>query len=417
MTPTLAVELLGEPLAVARARAVENLSDHAIERACVCALLAMEHSKGDASLWHPYVSMLPPMKYFRERALTWCTDKAVLSCLSGTDVLAAVEKQQQQVHDSFRFLAAPLAELVSEGAAIFSAERWDWANAVLFSRAILIPRPAPSFGGFTTQSIARGRTVEALVPLVDFLNHRPGTLCDLADSKKCIQLLYGKTIDAGEEIFLNYGPRSNTSLLAHFGFTLKSNPCDQIVIEVGGEQHMLHLNIVPPRLLERLRLLACDEDESAGGVRWREADCLYDGLSSVQDLLLEPHAVTNDTVGRVLNHQNERAMLARLDQLLREKDSHLVACASAVALCGDSEQVHDCREYLMGQRNILASAIAMHGKLCRCLLRKVEQSPMRKRPSACGSAGLDVAGGFRTEQSGGKRARRETAAPTRLGDS
>ena len=105
-----------------------------------------------------------------------------------------------------------------------------WAAGIFHSRAIMIPSKDRS---------SRARC-EALTPLIDLLNHRPGYLSELqrrpsmlaesnTTTSRALQkqdvVVYtvGRTIQANEQIFLNYGPKSNEDLLAHFGFCLDKN--------------------------------------------------------------------------------------------------------------------------------------------------------------------------------------------------
>lgn len=64
--------------------------------------------------------------------------------------------------------------------------------------------------------------IPALVPLIDFANYEDkecGSASMLFDGEtRTIQLQLGKEVKKGEEIFLNYGLRSNGDFLLHNGF-------------------------------------------------------------------------------------------------------------------------------------------------------------------------------------------------------
>lgn len=64
--------------------------------------------------------------------------------------------------------------------------------------------------------------IPALIPLIDFANYenkKKGSATMLLDGEsKTVQLQLSKAIKKDEEIFLNYGNRSNGDFLLHNGF-------------------------------------------------------------------------------------------------------------------------------------------------------------------------------------------------------
>lgn len=69
--------------------------------------------------------------------------------------------------------------------------------------------------------------IPALIPLIDFANYESkekGSASMILDGKtKTIQLQLSKAVKKGDEIFLNYGLRSNGDFLLHNGFVPTGN--------------------------------------------------------------------------------------------------------------------------------------------------------------------------------------------------
>ncbi|CAM9449751.1 unnamed protein product, partial [Laminaria digitata] len=95
------------------------------------------------------------------------------------------------------------------------------ANGAL---AVLIGIPLRDF--FMTKLVQLKRY--ALTPVVDLINHKSGV-----DSDVSYNYFYGYFAvttkngwEAGEQVFISYGPRSNDHLLQRYGFVEPSNPND-----------------------------------------------------------------------------------------------------------------------------------------------------------------------------------------------
>ena len=63
----------------------------------------------------------------------------------------------------------------------------------------------------------------ALVPYLDLFNHSPGCRSRIEMTKNAIYLTCNEDVKEGAEIFIDYGPYSNTQLLRQYGFTIKNN--------------------------------------------------------------------------------------------------------------------------------------------------------------------------------------------------
>lgn len=97
---------------------------------------------------------------------------------------------------------------------IFSRDAWEWAFAILFSRAINLT---------AIEQIA-------LVPYADLLNHNPfcSTYIDVMTERftgdKYISLYTDRPYSTMDQVFVTYGPKSNSELLLLYGFITDRNP-------------------------------------------------------------------------------------------------------------------------------------------------------------------------------------------------
>lgn len=92
-------------------------------------------------------------------------------------------------------------------------------------------------------------TEPVLIPGVDLLNHARGAAVtwsvtyppqappeNLDPSKKSpfISVVLHDPAEAQQEIYNNYGPKPNSELILGYGFSLRQNPEDSIILKVGG---------------------------------------------------------------------------------------------------------------------------------------------------------------------------------------
>ena len=208
--------------------ASQQLTATALDRAAVWCLLIHERSLGARSPWAPYIAVLPKRASITTPTLHMHREDVRLS-LAGTRLLSAVRRRERVLHDVYSFVVEPLLATDPLGtrfpAATWSRAALDWAAGCFWSRAIRVP--------------LRGSESEAMLPLLDMLNHRPGALSTLSTRCGEVCLTDGVGFAPGEQVCLNYGARSNADLLLNFGFTLSpTNGADVVVVdesELRGE--------------------------------------------------------------------------------------------------------------------------------------------------------------------------------------
>jgi hypothetical protein len=212
---------------------------------------------------------------------------------------------------------------------------------------------------------------EGLTPLIDILNHRPGYLSELSrpssspsknnansksksdlDSVSILNAAFtttaedvvvykvGRTIQQNEQIFLNYGPKSNLDLLSHFGFCLHRNICDVLKVEINGEEVTMYEDCQIAIALNLCREVASVKQPGSGECDSQEQqlnnvyvidddddndDCGNGGGSAAwfQQMLKEEETneksrtVLLSTIGTPLSKDNEKLALTLMKNLVQ----------------------------------------------------------------------------------------------------
>eukprot|EP00435_Cladocopium_sp_Y103_P004645 s204_g1.t1 len=175
---------------------------------------------------HVYLAALP-----RESPTPMSWPANLRAMLAGTNLGAAVDEEREQLESQFAAMMPKLRaahpELFSEH---FTLENFLWAHGMWFSRRY--PTAMASFDkgqDYSWQRRAEEDLEEesdgegALVPFMDFTNHRSGTKIVWRASAEKISFLSGEGVEGGAEVFNNYGDKSNEDLMLIHGFALLDN--------------------------------------------------------------------------------------------------------------------------------------------------------------------------------------------------
>ncbi|KAL0080008.1 hypothetical protein F4703DRAFT_1178738 [Phycomyces blakesleeanus] len=157
--------------------------------------VAYQSLLGDQSFYAPYLNILP------KQILTpffWETED--LHYLDQTNLATAVRERKLNIFNDYEALVVRLsAELRTK----ITWELFLWAYTVLTSRAF----------PYTLIDPTHTEPSEVLFPLVDSLNHKPNTKITWVrsgdDQSGSLSFVSGQVFNAGEEMFNNYGPKSN----------------------------------------------------------------------------------------------------------------------------------------------------------------------------------------------------------------
>lgn len=254
-------------------RACEKLPvEDADEYIAIAMLLISERAKGEDSFWKPYLDILPEddelVPLFR-----WSEED--LALLNGSPCIPAALSLKDKLNKEYAMACDNYFSKDRDTFAedVFTYEAWEWAFAILFSRAIML----------------QGEEKIALVPYADLLNHNPfvSTYIDVQrqtlSDEKYVCLFTDRPYSQMDQAFVTYGPKSNGELLLLYGFITDRNPYDSVELDVSvsesdplyerKQKYMLESGVegtasfplyrdrYPMELIEFLRFCVSDEEE------------------------------------------------------------------------------------------------------------------------------------------------------------
>jgi len=188
----------------------------------------------EKSKWEPYIAVLPSTEEIGA-SFTWSRSE-LEQYLDGSPLLNASSFLKRKVMDDFRYLQIRTLNKYPDKfpAKAFTYENYEWAYAILFSRAVRLNfDDLPPF--------------VALVPYIDMINHSPGSQTyitakmdgvklplGMSTEERCAVVLADKYYARYEQIYISYGPKSNGQLLMLYGFSLERNVMDFVEVPMSN---------------------------------------------------------------------------------------------------------------------------------------------------------------------------------------
>ncbi|EFY90674.1 putative histone-lysine N-methyltransferase [Metarhizium acridum CQMa 102] len=140
-----------------------------------------------------------------------------LEVCAGTSLYTITKQLEQRIEDDYRGLVVRMLGQYPDLFPLdkFTVEDYKWALCTVWSRAMDFVLPD-------------GKSIRLLAPFADMLNHSSeAKQCHVYDaSSGNLSVLAGKDYEAGDQVFINYGPMPNNRLLRLYGFVVPGNPND-----------------------------------------------------------------------------------------------------------------------------------------------------------------------------------------------
>ena len=203
--------------------------------------LDMIHGRRDPNHFHhPYLAALPPEA---PDVPSWTPQQRTR--LQGTNLGVAAEQAFKELEDRFGRWMPRLASVHPKLFGSIVLSDLVWARGMYFSRrfpTVLLanddemggtgrvhgtptssgPIPSGPSGSETNETISS--SVGIMLPFFDLLNHSPHQPITWSGSNTHVTFSTGpQSIQAGSEIYNNYGPKGNEMLLMMYGFALRNN--------------------------------------------------------------------------------------------------------------------------------------------------------------------------------------------------
>ena len=187
----------------------------------------------------PYVEHLPKQFntpiYWTEEDLAW---------LQGTNLSNEPAIRLQR-------MALQLKQFQALRPLPITSEQWVWAHSVINSRS------------FPSSLIDPERESHPiLLPVLDTFNHKTAQAITWSPDflGRTLSFVTGSRYAQGEEVFNNYGGKSNEEFLMSYGFTVDALPSDHVAVKLpGGERHLITRALTPTSLLDEFRRHGGDE--------------------------------------------------------------------------------------------------------------------------------------------------------------
>jgi len=148
-----------------------------------------------------------------------------------------VEEQRREVENSFHEYMTPLSSGPHKSHfpnAMFVAQEWQWAIAIISSRGFRHQSPGSSKASpKASTAAAGGGLVYTLVPILDMANHKARNLSPEERQKLMVRtargdrVVYaGEVLERGVEFHNDYGVLSSEDLLMNYGYVPKVSLLD-----------------------------------------------------------------------------------------------------------------------------------------------------------------------------------------------
>lgn len=314
----------------------------ASHRHMLAALLwLLESINCSQSFWQPYLCELP-----NAVATVDMWNQEELAEVGHTLMLhEMVEYKKKKIAADYTSILLPFLQENKQlfGGAIPSEDEYRRALSLVYSRTF-------DFSELIGEHV--------FIPFVDFLNHsindtgKAACTYSYNHDKDCFELLAGADYDEGEEVFISYGEKTSSQLLASYGFMYENNAEDTVDITASLFSLSPLRSVSPPpscRSPPSLKQLALEDlffslkTDQHTGQPFLHASLL--NFIRIQHLSTEQKAcfLTQDLGQRhdlvrshiIFDDQNEaetnRFLLSALERMLKafpttiEEDEHLLA--------------------------------------------------------------------------------------------
>ncbi|KAK5110786.1 hypothetical protein LTR85_000731 [Meristemomyces frigidus] len=225
--------------------------------------LMMQYHHSKTSFWRPYLETLPKPEDFATPL--WFDDPQDLAWLDGTDVLHTMLGRKEVY---LQYYQAGVVILTQAGIDTkpFTWDLFRWAVTIFTSRSFssraITPQESKYWTTYKSNSEGRRQTVlldmstapsedldfPVLFPIQDAPNHRHEAHVDWFFDPGRFSISVEDSIQAGEEVFNNYGSKGNDELLLGYGFCIPDSPHDSIMLTLKPppEHLQAELRIVQP---------------------------------------------------------------------------------------------------------------------------------------------------------------------------
>lgn len=210
----------------------------------------LKFDQTEESFYSPYIDMLP-LKL--EQPYFWNSEE--IEILKGTDLYLLLRKNLEKLVREWYDLLSTL-KLKPEGSDLYKEMNdsnnfdvfkfvsilnhdnetihWNSFRAYLWASGVFSSRAFPKL---IIDDHCSNINEAFLYPIVDLLNHKNGVNVKWVAQNDQVCFITQEVLKKGDEIFNNYGDKSNEDLLLSYGFTEDNNQCDfaRLTLKLDGK--------------------------------------------------------------------------------------------------------------------------------------------------------------------------------------
>ncbi|KAH6695710.1 SET domain-containing protein [Plectosphaerella plurivora] len=203
---------------------LDTLPPHVVGRF----FLIKQYLLGRDSFWHPYIATLPQPDQLDSWSLpsSWPTDD--LELLEDTNVHTAVGEVKARLKAEFKE-ATSILKRTEDDWQDYTRVLYSWAYSIYTSRSF---RPSRVVLNPESLALPLGCKIDdfsILMPLFDVGNHSPLAVVDWNTERQggsqaeAVTLKTGTEYAGGEQVFNNYGEKTNAELMLAYGFLIPTS--------------------------------------------------------------------------------------------------------------------------------------------------------------------------------------------------
>ncbi|KAL2015170.1 hypothetical protein VTK56DRAFT_6176 [Thermocarpiscus australiensis] len=188
--------------------------------------LIKEYLKGKDSFWSPYIATLPQPGNVAAWALPAFWPEDDIDCLEGTNAHVAIQEIQANVRQEFKHARKVLKEDGFPNWQDYTQLLYKWAFCIFTSRSfrpsLILSEPAKQQLSALLPPDCDIDDFSILQPLFDIANHSMTSryTWDVKSDPSCCQLICRDSYRPGDQVYNNYGLKTNSELLLGYGFIL-----------------------------------------------------------------------------------------------------------------------------------------------------------------------------------------------------
>lgn len=188
--------------------------------------LIKEYLKGEASFWWAYIATLPQPEHLSAWTLPPFWPEDDIEYLDGTNAYVAISEIQANVKSEFKQARRVLKEENFPNWQDYTQMLYKWAFCLFTSRSfrpsLILSSPAKAHISSILPPDCEIDDFSILQPLFDIANHSMTSkyTWDVASDPNACQLICRDAYAPGEQVFNNYGLKTNSELLLAYGFAL-----------------------------------------------------------------------------------------------------------------------------------------------------------------------------------------------------